>query len=105
MARAARTSDSHVCLQKEPHAHVGGPISSGCQTVVIGDELAARVGDRAFCHGGPDDVITSGSQTVVIAGQPAARKGDKTDGGSITGGFASVRIGGGKTPLRRRRTV
>lgn len=74
--------------------HVGGPISSGAPTVLIGNLPAARVGDMAVCVG-PPDTIAKGSATVIIAGMPAARIGDNTaHGGVIVMGMPTVLIGG-----------
>jgi uncharacterized Zn-binding protein involved in type VI secretion len=73
--------------------HRGGEIVEGCPTVEIGDEPAARRGDRAYCDGGAYDVIVKGEPTVEIGGRPAARVGDATDGGRIATGCATVQIG------------
>jgi uncharacterized Zn-binding protein involved in type VI secretion len=75
--------------------HVGGPIlPPGCVTVLVEGMPAARVGDLAFCAGGPD-VIARGSFTVMIGGLPAARIGDMTaHGGVIVAASATVIIGG-----------
>jgi len=74
--------------------HVGGPISIGCPTVMIGFMPAARVGDMAVCTG-PPDTIVKGSSSVFIGGMPAARMGDQTmHGGIITLGCFTVMIGG-----------
>ncbi len=92
---AARITDLHTCPQVEPGPvpHVGGPIVSGCITVIIGGQPAARIGDQATCVG-PTDTIAAGSPTVIIGGQPAARIGDATQhGGVITSGFATVVVG------------
>lgn len=97
MARAARTGDHHTCTMHLPSAHHGGPVSSGCTTVLLGDALAARVGDRCDCEGGEDGVIARGCATVVIGGKRAARRGDTTSGGFIASGMKTVRIG--RTPL------
>ena len=63
----------------------GGSIILGAPTVLIGGQMAARMGDMHVCPmvtpgvppiphvGGP---VTLGSATVLIAGQPAARVGD-----------------------------
>jgi len=73
--------------------HVGGPISVGCPTVLIGGMPAARVGDMAVCVG-PPDTIAAGSSTVLIGGMPAARLGDSTaHGGVIVAGAPTVMIG------------
>ncbi len=98
MPPAARVTDMHVCPMQTPGVvpipHVGGPISLGCPTVLIGKLPAARVGDMAICVG-PPDVIQKGSATVTIGGMPAARLGDATaHGGSIVLGCPTVMIGG-----------
>ena len=84
----------HVCpLVTGIVPHVGGPISMGCPTVMIGFMPAARVGDLAICVG-PPDVIAMGSFTVMIGGMQAARIGDLTaHGGTIVLGFPTVMIG------------
>jgi uncharacterized Zn-binding protein involved in type VI secretion len=84
----------HVCpMVTGVVPHVGGPISVGMPTVLIGNMPAARVGDMAVCAG-PPDVIALGSFTVLIGGQPAARLGDMTaHGGAIVVGFPQVMIG------------
>ncbi len=91
---AARISDMHTCpMFNGPVPHVGGPISAGAPTVLIGGLPAARVGDMAVCVG-PPDVIVKGSATVLIAGMPAARMGDSTaHGGVIVLGCPTVLIG------------
>jgi uncharacterized Zn-binding protein involved in type VI secretion len=73
--------------------HVGGPISMGFPTVMIGFMPAARVSDMAVCVG-PPDVIAKGSMTVMIGNMPAARVGDLTvHGGTIAMGCPTVIIG------------
>jgi uncharacterized Zn-binding protein involved in type VI secretion len=47
--------------------HVGGPVTLGSATVLIGSMPAARVGDMAVCVG-PPDTIVSGCTTVLIGG-------------------------------------
>lgn len=92
---ASRITDMHVCpMFTGPVPHVGGPISIGAPTVLIGMLPAARVGDMAICVG-PPDVIAKGSMTVLIGGMPAARIGDMTaHGGNIILGLPTVLIGG-----------
>jgi uncharacterized Zn-binding protein involved in type VI secretion len=94
MPPAARIGDMHVCpMVTGVVPHVGGPISMGFPTVLIGFMPAARVGDMAICVG-PPDVIALGSMTVIIGGQPAARIGDLTShGGNIVMGCPTVIIG------------
>jgi len=96
MPPAARLGDMHVCPMVTPGTppipHVGGPISKGASTVMIGGVPAARVGDMAVCTG-PPDTIAMGSTTVLIEKMPAARMGDTTaHGGSITVGLPTVLI-------------
>jgi uncharacterized Zn-binding protein involved in type VI secretion len=95
MPPAARIADMHVCpMVTGVVPHVGGPISLGCFTVMIGGQPAARLGDMCVCVG-PPDVIALGSTTVLIGGQPAARMGDITaHGGTIVVGCPTVIIGG-----------
>jgi len=97
MPPAARISDMHVCPMVTPGVppipHVGGPVSVGCPTVLIGGLPAARVGDMAVCVGPPDSIVL-GSMTVLIGGTPAARMGDMTaHGGTISVGCPQVMIG------------
>lgn len=67
---------------------------SGCETVLIGGQRAARVGDKATC-GAPMDVIAMGEPTVLIGGPMAARMGDPTaHGGVIVQGEPTVWVGG-----------
>ena len=96
MPLAARIGDMHTCpmVNPGPVPHVGGPISLGVPTVMIGGMPAARVGDMCVCVG-PPDTIVMGSGTVFICGMPAARMGDSTaHGGSIVIGCPTVNIGG-----------
>jgi uncharacterized Zn-binding protein involved in type VI secretion len=98
MPPAARIGDMHICPMVTPSVppipHVGGPISIGCPTVLIGMMPAARVGDMAICVG-PPDTIALGSMTVLIGGMPAARMGDLTaHGGTVAMGYPMVNIGG-----------
>ncbi len=97
MFPAARVGDMHVCPMATPGTppvpHVGGPVTMGCPTVMIGFMPAARVGDLATCVG-PPDVIAKGSMTVMIGFMPAARMGDMTaHGGTVAMGFPQVLIG------------
>lgn len=95
MPPAARISDMHICpMTTGAVLHVGGPISKGCPSVLIGGMPAARAGDPCVCIG-PPDTIAKGSATVIIGGMPAARIGDPTmHGGTIAAGFPMVMIGG-----------
>jgi uncharacterized Zn-binding protein involved in type VI secretion len=92
---AARMGDSHICpLFNGPQPHVGGTISTGCPTVLIGGKPAARIFDVCAC-GGPANMVARGSATVLIGGQPAARMFDQTaHGGVVISGCPTVLIGG-----------
>ena len=95
MPPAARISDMHTCPKSEPGPvpHVGGPVSTGEPTVLIGFMPAARVGDMAVCVGPPDS-ISQGESSVIIGGKPAARLGDPTShGGVVVTGYPTVLIG------------
>jgi len=92
---AARVTDFHVCpMFNGPQPHVGGPITVGCPTVLIGGLPAARIADMCTCAG-PPDMVAKGSATVFIGGMPAARMLDQTaHGGVIVTGCPVVLIGG-----------
>lgn len=94
MTFAARQGDMHTCpLATGPVPHVGGPITMGAPTVLIGNLPAARVGDMASCAGPPDPLVL-GAFTVMLGGQPAARMGDLTaHGGTVALGDFTVMIG------------
>ncbi len=95
MPPAARIGDMHTCpmVNPGPVPHVGGPVSVGAPTVLIGGMPAARQGDMCVCVG-PPDTTAMGSPTVQICGMPAARMGDPTmHGGAIAIGFPTVDIG------------
>ena len=83
----------HVCpMVTGIVPHVGGPISLGCFTVLIGGMPAARAGDMAVCVG-PPDTIAMGSPKVLGGGMPLARMGDPTGhGGSIVLGCFTVLV-------------
>ena len=91
---AARIGDFHTCpMITGTVPHVGGPVSAGYASVLIGGMPAARVGDMCTCTG-PPDTIVAGSSTVMIGNMPAARLGDSTaHGGAITMGASNVLIG------------
>ena len=95
MPPAARITDNHTCPKVEPGPvpHVGGPAISGESTVIIGFQLAARVGDHLICCG-PPDTISKGEPSVVIGHQDSARYGDPTvHGGKLVQGCPTVIIG------------
>lgn len=95
MPPAARITDFHTCplVNPGPVPHAGGPIITGCSTVLIEGLSAARVGDTCTCVG-PLDSIASGSPTVLIGYRPAARLGDGTiHGGIVVAGAPTVIIG------------
>jgi len=92
---AARIGDMHICpMFNGPQPHVGGPVSMGLPTVLIGGQPAARATDMCTCAG-PPDTIAKGSATVMIGGMPAARILDTTaHGGIVVTGCPTVLIGG-----------
>ena len=95
MLPAARITDLQVCpvILPGPVQHVGGPVSSGAQMVIIGGQPAARLGDSAVC-GPTSTCIAKGEPSVLIEGQPAARLSDATShGGMVTSGCPTVLIG------------
>jgi uncharacterized Zn-binding protein involved in type VI secretion len=95
MPPAARISDMHTCpmVNPGPVPHVGGPVSSGEPTVLIGYQPAARIGDTAVCVPAVD-TIAAGASNVIIGNKPAARIGDSTaHGGVIVVGCPTVIIG------------
>ncbi|MFT3771551.1 MAG: PAAR domain-containing protein [Minicystis sp.] len=95
MPPASRITDLHTCPKVEPSRipHVGGPIVTGCPTVIVGFQPQGRVGDALTCVPAVDKIAT-GSPTVIVGGRPAARIGDGTDhGGVIVTGFPTVILG------------
>lgn len=93
MPMAARITDMHTCPMADPKPHVGGPVITGEASVIIGYQMAARVGDNLICVG-PPDTIVAGEPTVIIGNKEAARMGDPTiHGGKITLGHPTVLIG------------
>lgn len=95
MRAAIRLLDDHVCPSREGGQHVGGPVdASGCPTVLVERQAAARAGDTALCKVATD-VIVKGSGTVIIGGMPAARILDLCHHeGHTLGGASEVFIGG-----------
>ena len=72
MPLAARLTDMHTCPMQTPAVpspipHVGGPITLGSATVLIGGVPAARMGDMAVCTGPPDSIV-AGCPTVLLGG-------------------------------------
>lgn len=95
MPPAARITDMHTCpmVNPGPVPHVGGPIITGCMSVIIGYQPAARVGDSAICVPAIDK-ISQGASNVIIGDQQAARLGDPTaHGGVVVAGCPTVIIG------------
>jgi uncharacterized Zn-binding protein involved in type VI secretion len=85
----------HTCplINPGPVPHVGGPVSTGCPTVLIGGMPAGRMSDLTICTG-PPDPIAQGSATVVVGGMPQSRIGDATiHGGIIVMGCPTVLVG------------
>lgn len=96
---AATVGSMHVCPMLNPGTppppHVGGAVTGGIPTVLIGGKPAAVQGDMCICIG-PPDMIAQGEATVLIGGKPAATIGSMTaHGGSITQGEPTVLIGTG----------
>ncbi|HSN99393.1 MAG TPA: PAAR domain-containing protein [Candidatus Nanopelagicales bacterium] len=95
MPPAARILDMHTCpmVNPGPVPHVGGPVTSGEDTVIIGHMPAARVGDSAKCVPATDE-IRAGEPSVIIGKKDAARLGDPTvHGGVLVTGCPTVIIG------------
>lgn len=95
MPPAARITDFHSCPKVNPGRvrHVGGPVLGGEGTVFIGNQPAARVGDKAKCVPAVD-TIAEGEPSVLIGYKAAARLGDPTShGGRIAKGCPTVLIG------------
>ena len=97
MPAAATIGHFHQCPQMNPGSpptpHIGGPVSTGADSVLINGMPAARMGDSAACNG-PIDKVATGSSTVFIESQPAARVGDYTaHGGMLVAGSVNVIIG------------
>jgi uncharacterized Zn-binding protein involved in type VI secretion len=60
------TNDFHTCpLSSGPVPHVGGVVSLGSLTVLIGNLPAARQGDM-IVESGPPNSIVMGCPTVII---------------------------------------
>ncbi|WP_425093573.1 PAAR domain-containing protein [Tropicimonas sp. S265A] len=88
-------TDTHVCpMVTGVVPHVGGPISMGAPTALVGKMPAARVGDMAVCVG-PPSMVVMGSTKVMMAKMPAARMLSMTaHGGTVVSGFPLVLVGG-----------
>ena len=102
MPAAARITDMHTCPKVEPGPvpHVGGPVTAGCSTVIIGNQPAARVGDALTCVPATD-TIARGEASVIIGNKAAARVGDPTShGGVLAAGCPTVIIGAPDAVLR-----
>ena len=96
---AATVGSMHVCPMLNPGTppppHVGGPVSQGVATVLIGGKPAATVGSMCTCAGLPDTIVM-GESNVLIGGMPAATVGSTTvHGGIITVGEPTVLINTG----------
>ena len=95
MPAAARITDMHTCP-----THGGGPVLSGCMTVIIGYVPAARVGDKLICPPAVDSIL-QGDPTVIIGNKAAARIGDPTThGGVVAMGCPTVVIGASPQVMR-----
>ena len=85
MPPSARITDRHTCPAHPPNAIVMGE-----ETVIVGYQQQARVGDLTACGA----TIAEGESTVIIGDKDAARKGDPTThGGVIASGCPTVMIG------------
>lgn len=85
MPPAARVTDRHTCP-----AHPPNVIVQGEETVIVGYQKQARVGDKEACGA----AIVEGESSVIIGDRDAARKGDPTShGGIIASGCPTVLIG------------
>ena len=91
---AATVGSNHICpMCTGTTPHVGGPITQGEPTVLIGGKPAATQGSMCVCVG-PPDMIVQGEATVLVGGKPIAGVGDMSGhGGSITDGDPTVIIG------------
>ena len=91
---AARSTDMHVCpMFTALVPHVGGMITVGLPTVLVGGMPQARVGDIHACVG-PPGTAAMGSTTVLVGSMPATRMGDPcAHGGTIVVGCPIVLIG------------
>ncbi len=75
----------------QPEAASPGVIIEGSESVTIGGQSAARVGDQT----NTGDVVVEGSSNVFINGKPAAVQGGATDcGGIVIGSSSGVYING-----------
>lgn len=94
MTMAARVTDMHVCpMVTGVVPHVGGIVSVGAPTVLVGNMPAAQVGSLCVCVGPPDSVVM-GAPTVLVSKMPAAQVGSSTNhGGSISIGDPTVLLG------------
>lgn len=93
---AARVGDAQICPQFDGNRpHVGGTITEGARSVLIGGQRAAIAGGKCRCTGSSrSNAVAGGSRSVLIEGQFAIRTGDRTEhGGIVTSGCASVLIG------------
>jgi uncharacterized Zn-binding protein involved in type VI secretion len=85
MPPAARITDKHACT-----GHPINMIVQGEETVIVGHQHQARVGDLEGCGA----AVAMGEPTVIIGHRDAARKGDPTNhGGRIITGCPTVLIG------------
>lgn len=88
MPAVSRITDLHTCP-----AHGGGPVITGEDSVIIGNQPVARIGDKMTC--GPTiDVIIEGENSVTAGYMPVARVGDGTaHKGKLSTGDPTVIIG------------
>jgi uncharacterized Zn-binding protein involved in type VI secretion len=74
--------------------HVGGPITTGEPSVSTCYKPQARVTDKAFCSGPPDVIVKGSATVLVKNQLAARIGDQTAHGGAITQGVASVLIGG-----------
>ena len=99
MPNAARLTDAVDGTTAGEHSEISGACSGD---VRVNGLAAATVGsittERDGCCGSSRGAVAAGSGTVRINGKAAARTGDAlaphSGSGTITGGSATVRIGG-----------
>ena len=87
---AARVTDMQTCpMVTGIVPHVGGPITLGCFTVLIGGLPQARIGDMHTCVG-PPGTMALGSFTVLVGGHAGLAHG-RRDGAWRRGGRPAAR--------------
>lgn len=95
MPTVATVGSYHSCPANDGgHAHKGGVVLSGSNTVFIRGMAACRVGDPCQCDSPNPDHIKGGSTSVFIDGKAAVRVGDPTEhGGKVEEGVDRIQFG------------